>query len=64
VKKGDTLIILENKDQLMTLQQAEAALGTAKSNLNTANSGRALKKASVHQTQQWLLQMHKLKQQK
>lgn len=39
VKKGDTLIVLENKDQLILLQQAEAALGTAKSNLNTAKAG-------------------------
>ena len=47
VKKGDTLIILENKDQLMTLQQAEAALGTAKSNLNTAQAGAAAANKSI-----------------
>ncbi|MGA9212838.1 HlyD family secretion protein [Kaistella sp.] len=36
VKKGDTLIIIDDRDQKMTLQQATAALGTAKSNVQTA----------------------------
>lgn len=36
VKKGDTLIILDNRDQKMLLQQAVAALGTAKSNVQTS----------------------------
>ncbi|GGP06052.1 secretion protein HlyD [Cloacibacterium rupense] len=48
VKKGDTLIILENKDQLILLQQAEAALGTAKSNLNTAKAGAAAANKSIN----------------
>jgi len=38
VKKGDTLIVLDNRDQQMVLQQAEAALGTAKSNVAIANA--------------------------
>ncbi len=39
VKKGDTLIILDNRDQKMNLEQAQAALGTARSNVNTAQAG-------------------------
>lgn len=38
VKKGDTLIILDNKDQKMALEQAIAALGTAQSNISTAKA--------------------------
>jgi membrane fusion protein (multidrug efflux system) len=30
VKKGDTLVILDNRDQKMALKQAQAALATAK----------------------------------
>ncbi|WHF52155.1 HlyD family secretion protein [Chryseobacterium gotjawalense] len=36
VKKGDTLIVIDDRDQKMTLQQAAAALGTARSNVQTA----------------------------
>ena len=38
VKKGDTLIILDNRDQKMVLAQAEAALGTARSNISSARA--------------------------
>lgn len=38
VKKGDTLIILENKDQKLMVEQAEAALGTARSNISSARA--------------------------
>lgn len=38
VKKGDTLVILDNRDQKMALDQAEAALSTAKSNISTAQA--------------------------
>ena len=38
VKKGDTLVILDNKDQKMALDQAQAALSTAKSNISSAQS--------------------------
>lgn len=38
VKKGDTLVILDNKDQKMALDQASAALSTAKSNISTAQA--------------------------
>ncbi|KQS89797.1 HlyD family secretion protein [Chryseobacterium sp. Leaf394] len=38
VKKGDTLVVLDNRDQKMTLAQAEAALATAKSNISNAQA--------------------------
>lgn len=38
VHKGDTLIVLDNRDQKMALQQAEAALGTARSNVIIAKA--------------------------
>jgi len=38
VKKGDTLVILDNRDQKMALVQAEAALATAKSNISNAQA--------------------------
>lgn len=47
VHKGDTLLTLDTKDLLIALQQAEAALGTARSNLqasraNTVASSKAI----------------------
>ena len=47
VKKGDTLIILEHKDQDMALAQAEAALATAKSNINSARAGASAAQKSI-----------------
>jgi membrane fusion protein (multidrug efflux system) len=38
VNKGDTLLILDKRDLTMALQQAEAALGTARSNLSSAEA--------------------------
>ena len=38
VKKGDTLVILDSRDQKMALQQAEAALATAKSSISNAST--------------------------
>ncbi|MDH6250412.1 membrane fusion protein (multidrug efflux system) [Chryseobacterium sp. H1D6B] len=38
VKKGDTLVILDNRDQKMALVQAEASLATAKSNISNAQA--------------------------
>ncbi|GEN69488.1 MULTISPECIES: HlyD family secretion protein [Chryseobacterium] len=38
VKKGDTLVILDNRDQKMALEQAQAALSTAKSNISNAEA--------------------------
>ncbi|MBS1743649.1 MAG: HlyD family secretion protein [Bacteroidetes bacterium] len=49
VKKGDTLLVLDDRDLTMILHQAEAALGTAESNLNAAkaNSNAASKSIST-----------------
>lgn len=38
VQKGDTLLVLDDRDLKMSLAQAEAALGTAQSNLNAARA--------------------------
>ncbi len=38
VKKGDTLVVLDQRDLRIVLQQAEAALATSKSNLNAARA--------------------------
>lgn len=38
VKKGDTLLVLDQRDLRIILQQAEAALGTARSNLSAAQA--------------------------
>lgn len=38
VHKGDTLIVLDNRDQKMAVAQAQAALGTAKSNVAIAHA--------------------------
>ena len=38
VRKGDTLVILDNRDLLVKLHAAEAALATAKSNLQAAEA--------------------------
>ncbi len=54
VKKGDTLIVLDDRDLQLKLQQAEAALATAESNLaaaratsSAANTNIASSKASI-----------------
>ncbi len=38
VKKGDTLLILDDRDLQLKLEQAEAALGAAQSGLSTAQA--------------------------
>jgi len=38
VKKGDTLLVLDNRDLTIKLEQAEAALATARTNLGVARS--------------------------
>src|SRR6185436_20531515 len=38
VKKGDTLLILDDRDMSLKVQQAEAALATAKTNLGSAEA--------------------------
>ncbi len=47
VKEGDTLLILDNRDYLIKVEQAEAALATSKSNLNTARATTDASKANV-----------------
>ncbi len=50
VKKGDTLIILDNRDFNLRVEQAESALGTAKSNLSSAEANTNASKAGVNST--------------
>lgn len=47
VKKGDTLLILDNRDYVIRLEQAEAALATARSNLGSARANTSAAKASI-----------------
>ena len=48
VKKGDTLILLDNRDLKIKLEQAEAALRIAQTNLGTANASTAAAKSSIN----------------
>ena len=50
VKKGDTLLILDDRDLALKLQQAEAALATAKSNLGAAQAVTTASKANIAST--------------
>lgn len=47
VKKGDTLIVLDNRDLKIKLDQAEAALQTAQSNLNVAKASTSAASANI-----------------
>jgi membrane fusion protein, multidrug efflux system len=47
VKKGDTLLVLDNRDQLIKLDQAEAALATAQSNLLSAKATSAAAQSNI-----------------
>lgn len=47
VKKGDTLIVLDNSSELIALSQMEAALKAAESNLGVASASTVASKASV-----------------
>ena len=47
VKKGDTLMVLDNRDYIIKVEQAEAALATSKSNLNNARATTSAAKANV-----------------
>jgi len=51
VKKGDTLLILDDRDLALKLQQAEAALTTAQSNLEVAQATTAASKATITSTE-------------
>ena len=47
VKKGDTLLIIDDRDYRLKLDEAEAALGTAKSNLNAATASTNAARANI-----------------
>lgn len=47
VKKGDTLLLLDERDLALRVQQAEAALATAKSNLGAAEATTNASKANI-----------------
>ena len=50
VKKGDTLLVIDDRDLKITLQQAEAALGTATSNLTAAQANSSASKQNINST--------------
>ncbi len=50
VKKGDTLLILDDRDLNLRVLQAEAGLSTAKSNLGSAQSATNASKANIAST--------------
>lgn len=50
VKKGDTLLLLDERDLALRVQQAEAALATAKSNLGVAEATTNASKANIAST--------------
>jgi membrane fusion protein (multidrug efflux system) len=47
VKKGDTLLILDDRDYRLKLEEAEAALGTAQSNLSSAKATTTAARANI-----------------
>jgi membrane fusion protein, multidrug efflux system len=47
VKKGDTLLILDDRDLALRVQQAEAALATAKSNLGAAQANTNASRSNI-----------------
>jgi membrane fusion protein (multidrug efflux system) len=47
VKKGDTLLLLDDRDLKLKLEQAEAALATAQSNLTSAKATSAAAQANI-----------------
>jgi membrane fusion protein (multidrug efflux system) len=51
VKKGDTLVVLDNRDYLIKLEEAQAALQTAQSNLNSARAATNAARANIATSQ-------------
>lgn len=47
VKKGDTLLILDDRDYRIKVEEAEAALGIAESNLSSAKATTAASRANI-----------------
>lgn len=50
VRKGDTLLVLDDKDLQLRVMQAEAALATAKSNLGAAEANTSASRATIAST--------------
>jgi membrane fusion protein (multidrug efflux system) len=50
VKKGDTLLVLDDRDLALRIMQAEAALSTAKTNLGVAHANTNASKANIATT--------------
>lgn len=51
VRKGDTILVLDNRDLKIKLEQAEAALATAESNLNAAKASSTAATANIATSQ-------------
>ncbi len=51
VKKGDTLVILDNRDYAIKVEQAEAALQIAQSNLGSARASTSAARANIATSQ-------------
>jgi len=51
VKKGDTLVVLDNRDYVIRVEQAEAALGIARTNLGSAQANTNAAKANISTSQ-------------
>lgn len=51
VNKGDTLLVLDNRDYVIKVEQAEAALQIAQSNLNSAKATTSAAKANIATSQ-------------
>jgi len=51
VKKGDTLVVLDDRDMVLKVLQAEAALATAKTNLGSAEANTTASKATINSSQ-------------
>jgi membrane fusion protein, multidrug efflux system len=51
VKKGDTLLVLDNREYVIKMEQAEAALANSQSNLNSARATTNAAKANIATSQ-------------
>ncbi|HXS35705.1 MAG TPA: HlyD family secretion protein [Flavipsychrobacter sp.] len=51
VKKGDTLVILDNRDEIIKLNNAQAALAAAQSNMSYAQAATSASRANIASTE-------------
>ena len=51
VKRGDTLLLLDDRDLVLKVKEAEAALATAESNLSAAKAATNASRANINSTQ-------------